>query len=153
MHHNLEWIHDLKINYDLSTFDTDPFEPQSDGVKTIFPFRVSKEDSNKGYWEFPYTLVQDFTLFILMKEKNINIWTRKLDWIAKNGGMALVNVHPDYLCFEGKAKMEEFPIRYYIELLKYVKEKYTGQYLNILPGELAEKATTLFDKKLLTIEK
>ena len=153
MHHNLEWIHDLKINYDLSTFDTDPFEPQSDGMKTIFPFRVSREGGNEGYWEFPYTLVQDFTLFILMKEKNINIWTQKLDWIAKNGGMALVNVHPDYLCFEGKAKMEEFPVRYYIDLLKYVKEKYAGQYLNILPGELAEKATTLFDKKLYTLGK
>ena len=38
MHHNLDWLHDLNIEYDASTFDTDPFEPQSDGVRTIFPF-------------------------------------------------------------------------------------------------------------------
>ena len=35
---NLEWIKELDIAYDASTFDTDPFEPQPDGVDTIFPF-------------------------------------------------------------------------------------------------------------------
>jgi len=43
MHHNLEWLHDLNIAYDCSTFDTDPFEPQPDGVGTIFPFWVNAE--------------------------------------------------------------------------------------------------------------
>src|SRR5262249_30281051 len=38
MLHNLEWLHDLNVEYDASTFDTDPFEPQPDGVSTIFPF-------------------------------------------------------------------------------------------------------------------
>ena len=145
MHHNLEWIHNLNIKYDLSTFDTDPFEPQADGVKTIFPFMVNKNKGEQGYWEFPYTMVQDFTLFILMKEKNINIWTKKLDWIAENGGMALVNVHPDYISFDGKPGLEEFPIQLYVDLLNYVKDKYSGKFLNILPGELALKAESLFD--------
>jgi hypothetical protein len=36
----LGWLHDLDIAYDASTFDTDPFEPQPDGVGTIFPFWV-----------------------------------------------------------------------------------------------------------------
>ncbi len=40
MFHNLEWIKALNIEYDMSTFDTDPFEPQPDGVRTIFPFIV-----------------------------------------------------------------------------------------------------------------
>ena len=44
MYHNLDWIHDLDIYYDASTFDTDPFEPQPDGFKTIYPFTV-KNDS------------------------------------------------------------------------------------------------------------
>ena len=35
---NLDWVHDLNIAYDACTFDTDPFEPQPDGVSTIFPF-------------------------------------------------------------------------------------------------------------------
>ena len=44
MHHKLGWIHELNIKYDLSTFDIDPFEPQSDGVFTIFPFWVDGND-------------------------------------------------------------------------------------------------------------
>ena len=39
---NLDWIHDLNIAYDACTFDTDPFEPQPDGVGTIFPFWVPR---------------------------------------------------------------------------------------------------------------
>ena len=74
MYHNLDYAHDLNIEYDASTFDTDPFEPQPDGVGTIFPFWVSGNHAQQGYVELPYTLPQDFLLFILMKEKNINIW-------------------------------------------------------------------------------
>ena len=40
MFHNLEWLHALNIDYDMSTFDTDPFEPQPEGRHTIFPFWV-----------------------------------------------------------------------------------------------------------------
>lgn len=138
MHHNLEWIHDLDIEYDASTFDTDPFEPQPDGVSTIFPFWVSRDSTQDGYVELPYTLPQDFTLFVLMKEKNINIWKQKLDWIAKNGGMALVNTHPDYMNFDnGKLGIEEYPAEYYEELLEYIRDKYKGQYWHMLPREMA----------------
>ena len=47
MHHNLDWLHDLEVSYDSSTFDTDPFEPQPDGANTIFPFWVP--GPNGGY--------------------------------------------------------------------------------------------------------
>jgi|WetSurSiteA1Bulk_404760.scaffolds.fasta_scaffold11523_2 hypothetical protein len=142
MHHNLEWIKELNIEYDLSTFDTDPFEPQSDGVGTIFPFWVKDNGSKNSYVELPYTLVQDFTLFILMKEENFNIWKEKLDWIAEQGGMALLNVHPDYVNFENKKLTEEFPIKYYTNFLKYVKTKYSGRYWNALPIETARYFNT-----------
>ncbi len=42
MLHNLDWLHDLEIEYDMSTFDTDPFEPQPEGRHTIFPFWVPR---------------------------------------------------------------------------------------------------------------
>ncbi len=105
MFHELDWIHDLNIEYDSSTFDTDPFEPQPDGVGTIFPFWVPppKDDPiHKGYIELPYTLPQDSTLFLILRERSPDIWLNKLDWLAKHGGMALVNVHPDYLQFPGE---------------------------------------------------
>ena len=137
MHHDLDWIKELNIEYDLSTFDTDPFEPQSDGVGTIFPFWVKENNSRHIYVELPYTLVQDFTLFILMKEYNFRIWKEKLDWIAENQGMALLNVHPDYINFENKRRTEEFPVGYYADFLKYVKDTYRNNYWNALPIEVA----------------
>jgi len=138
MHHNLEWIHKLNIEYDLSTFDTDPFEPQSDGVGTIFPFIVENEKKQNSYVELPYTLVQDFTLFILMQEKDIKVWKNKMDWIAEKGGMVLVNVHPDYVNFNNENTAEEFPVEFYINLLKYIKNKYSGIYWHSLPKDVAK---------------
>jgi hypothetical protein len=139
MHHNLAWLHDLHILYDASTFDTDPFEPQSDGMYTIFPFWVSQADNDKGYVELPYTLPQDFTLFILMQEQSIEIWQKKLAWIAERGGMALLNTHPDYMHFAGsKACLEEYPADYYIEFLAHVKYTYKGQYWSVVPKQLAQ---------------
>jgi peptidoglycan/xylan/chitin deacetylase (PgdA/CDA1 family) len=138
MYHNLEWIADLDIEYDASTFDTDPFEPQPDGVTTIFPFLVSRGSDHKEYVELPYTLPQDFTLFILMKEKTINIWKRKLDWIAEHGGMVLVNTHPDYMCFDDKRpKLEEYPSRLYEEFLYYIRTRYEGKYWHALPKDVS----------------
>jgi len=146
MHHNLEWQHELNIKYDLSTFDTDPFEPQADGVETIFPFFVKRNSLTGGYWEFPYTLVQDFTLLVLMKEETINIWKKKLDWIVDKGGMALLNVHPDYVNFINKRMLEEFPIKLYEDLLSYVSEKYKDDYWNPLPREFVEYLNNSSDK-------
>jgi peptidoglycan/xylan/chitin deacetylase (PgdA/CDA1 family) len=138
MHHNLDWIGYLNIEYDASTFDTDPFEPQPDGMKTIFPFWVEGDAARRGYVELPYTLPQDFTLFVLMKEETIDIWKRKLDWIAEIGGMALILTHADYMSFSGlKLGPEEYPAEYYSQLLKYIKSKYDGQYWHAVPMDIA----------------
>jgi len=139
MHHNLDWIGDLNIQYDASTFDVDPFEPQSDGMTTIFPFIVERPDTGKRYVELPYTLPQDFMLFVIMREKNINIWKKKLDWIVANGGMALVITHPDYMNFEGNRRaMDEYPVHLYEEFLAYIKYKYGNLFWHALPSEMAD---------------
>src|SRR5258708_4795617 len=115
MQHRLGWLHELGLEYDASTFDTDPFEPESDGVGTIFPFWVPGPDDS-GYVELPYTLVQDFTLFVVLRERNIEIWKHKLAWIAERGGMALLNTHPDYMNFDGSTReRDEFPVSHYEE--------------------------------------
>ena len=141
---NLDWIQDLDIAYDACTFDTDPFEPQPDGVDTIFPFwvprrseagswrsevgnrtseiRGQRSEANSlnsqlstlnhprsGYVELPYTLPQDSTLFLLLKEKTNEIWKTKLDWIAQHGGMALLDTHPDYMRFDGRGDFAGVP--------------------------------------------
>lgn len=138
MHRNLEWMHALDIEYDASTFDTDPFEPQPDGVSTIFPFMVRHNHDQRSYVELPYTLPQDFTLFVIMKETTIDIWKRKLDWIAERGGMALLITHPDYMnSHPGGRTIGKYPMELYRSLLQYVQSTYRGQYWNPLPKEIA----------------
>jgi hypothetical protein len=138
MLHNLEWLQDLEVQYDASTFDTDPFEPQPDGVGTIFPFWQS-DRQGRGYLELPYTLPQDSTLFLLFDERSPDIWKQKLDWIASHGGMALLNVHPDYMNFEdGKKDWRRYPARFYCEFLEYVVKRYAGEYWACRPKDLAE---------------
>lgn len=136
MFHNLDWLKQLNVEYDASTFDTDPFEPQSDGANTIFPFWVPRADGS-GYVELPYSLPQDSTLYLVLGEKTNDIWKRKLDWVARNGGVALVNVHPDYLAFGPQKGSTEFPVELYAEFLSYVAAQYGHAAWHVLPRELA----------------
>lgn len=135
----LDWIHDLNVVYDASTFDTDPFEPQPEGSHTIFPFRVrpGDGDSGNGYVELPYTLPQDSTIFLLLGEETPEIWKRKLDWIAARGGLALVNIHPDYIDFSGKRSSSHYPASMIREFLDFLCGKYRGKFWNPLAKELA----------------
>jgi glycosyltransferase involved in cell wall biosynthesis len=151
----LDWLHYLDVQYDASTFDTDPFEPQPDAGHTIFPFWVPRPNNgsvnyqqsttnpfSKGYVELPYTLPQDSTLFLVLRETTPEIWFRKLDWIAQHGGMVLVNVHPDYMSFtQSQRAPTEYPAELYREFLTYVKTKYAGQYWHALPKEVARHVT------------
>jgi uncharacterized protein len=135
---NLDWLHDLNVKYDMSTFDTDPFEPQPDGIGTIFPFWKAGANGS-GYVELPYTLPQDSTLFLLFREPNPDIWLRKLDWVAANRGMALVNSHPDYMRFNGEpASSRTFPAEFYGQLLQYAREKYGDSAWLARPRDVAE---------------
>ena len=137
MFHRLDWMHDLDIRYDASTFDTDPFEPQPDSARTIFPFWVQGRNGN-GYIELPYTLVQDSTLFVMLQEKTSNIWKQKVEWIASRGGMAMLNVHPDYVAFDSqRLRSDEFPVAHYVEFLQWIKDVYEDQYWHTLPKEIA----------------
>ena len=138
MHHNLAWHHRLNILYDASTYDTDPFEPQGGGVGTIFPFTVTDHTTGHSYVELPYTLPQDYLLFEIMRQKTINIWRRKLDWIADNGGMAHVLAHPDYMFFNDNGNNAgKYPALLYEELLRYIKDRYEGQYWLATAQEVA----------------
>ncbi len=91
MHRNFEWMQDLNIQYDTSCADIDPFQPMPGGVGSIWPFQVGR------FVELPYTLPQDHTLFIAHRLRDNKIWRRKLDFLIKHSGMALMTTHPDYL--------------------------------------------------------
>jgi peptidoglycan/xylan/chitin deacetylase (PgdA/CDA1 family) len=137
VYHNFDWLQRLDLSYDASSFDCDPFQPQSDGVGTIFPLTMGGGPSGRAYVELPYTLAQDFTVFVLLREKDITIWQEKLRWIASQGGMALAITHPDYMCFAGEPGFEEYPVELYRELLKHIQSAFGGDYWHPLPREMA----------------
>jgi hypothetical protein len=143
MYHNLPWMHNMRIEYDSSTFDTDPFEPQPDGVHTVFPIWIANRSGDGGYVELPYTLPQDITLFVLLQHGDTRLWKEKLEWIANKGGMVLFVSHPDYMNWRGeKKKIDEYPFELYREFLDHVRTKYNGQYWNALPRDVARYWTS-----------
>jgi hypothetical protein len=81
----------LQVEYDLSFFDTDPYEPLPGGVMSIWPFFLGH------FVELPSTLVQDHTLVTILGEHSPQPWLEKLDFIERYHGLALLNTHPDYL--------------------------------------------------------
>jgi len=122
MHRHPEWMQALDIEYDLSFFDTDPYESLPGGVMSIWPFTIGK------FIELPYTLVQDCTLGIVLGETTPRLWQEKLGFIKRNLGMGLLNSHPDYL-----VKPEIMKI--YVDFLKTVNND--GNSWQALPKEVA----------------
>lgn len=160
MQNNLEWIAELDVEYDMSTFDTDPFEPQPLGTRTIFPFWVPRKASDgayvpgNGYVELSYTLPQDSTLYLLLGQEDSSSWIQKLDWIAQSGGMALLNTHPDYVSFgDSDHTRSSYPASRYREFLRYVIETYGDDVWYAKPNEVASyfRKTHVLGKDLETL--
>jgi glycosyltransferase involved in cell wall biosynthesis len=137
IHPRLTWLHELHVEYDASCYDADPFRPETDSVGTVFPFWV-ESPGGTGFVELPSTLPQGFTLFTILREKHIDVWRRKLDWIAAHGGMALLNTPPDNMCLEnGKPGWDEFPAERYEEFLRCVNDLYRGTFWHALPRDVS----------------
>ncbi|MGE5224481.1 MAG: hypothetical protein ACM3PY_18760 [Omnitrophica WOR_2 bacterium] len=123
MHRNPEWMQELEIDYDMSFFDTDPYEPLPGGTMSIWPFFIGR------FVELPYTLVQDCTLVTVLGETTPKLWFDKLNFIQRYNGMALLNTHPDYC-------RDERIYNIYESFLQTVKDQ--GNYWHALPGEVAQ---------------
>lgn len=90
-HRNSEWMRTLRFDYDSSSPDSDPFEPQNGGCCTWLPF------FNGEIVELPLTVRQDHTLFVILGEQDEAAWVDKAKFLRARGGMALIDTHPDYL--------------------------------------------------------
>ena len=94
-HRNPEWMQALDIQYDLSFFDTDPYEPMAGGSMSIWPYFIGR------FVELPYTLMQDHRYLEVLEQRSPDLWLQKVDFIEANYGMVLLNSHPDYLLKPG----------------------------------------------------
>lgn len=91
LHRHWDWMPLLDFEYDSSSPDTDPFEPQAGGCCTWLPF------FNHNIVELPVTLAQDHTLFVILRHEDERAWVRKTCFLRDHSGMALLDTHPDYL--------------------------------------------------------
>jgi hypothetical protein len=85
-----DWMPELGFDYDSSSPDTDPYEPQPGGCCSYLPF------FNEEQVELPITLPQDHTLFAILRHTSGDVWLDKARHLRERGGMALVLAHPDY---------------------------------------------------------
>lgn len=122
VHRNLAWLQELRVQYDASCFDIDPYQAMPGGVQAIWPFACGH------FIELPYTLPQDHTLLIAMGETSNRIWLEKLAWLKRYHGMALLLTHPDYLDTPERLAI-------YRETLESVREH--ADYQHWLPKEIA----------------
>lgn len=90
-HRNPEWMQMLEIEHDSTFFDTDPFETINGGTMSIWPFMMGH------FVELPFTLPQDHTLLSMVRENSPKLWLKKIDFIERHSGMAMMITHPDYL--------------------------------------------------------
>lgn len=86
---NSDWFQDLAFDYDSSFPDTDPFEPQSGGCMSLFPYHMGR------LVELPITMPQDHTLFTLLGEKDARLWRAKAAAIRARHGLICMLTHPD----------------------------------------------------------
>jgi len=120
---NPEWMQALEVEYDLSFFDTDPYEPMPGGTMSIWPFILGR------FVELPYTLMQDYTLTKVLGETTPRLWLEKVDFIETYHGMVLLNSHPDYLFDQATRKV-------YTDFLRAMSER--DGYWHALPKEVAK---------------
>jgi peptidoglycan/xylan/chitin deacetylase (PgdA/CDA1 family) len=133
VHRNLRWLQQLDIQYDASCFDYDPFQPFPGGTGSIWPFIAGK------FVELPYTIPQDHTLFYVLRQNDITIWKKKVDWVCQNHGMVLALTHPDYL-------LQGSHLRLYEGLLDFLSGIHRSW--RCLPKEMAQWWTGKFDPQV-----
>jgi len=122
-HRHPDWMPELGCLYDSSFPDTDPFEPQPGGCCSILPYFL------EDLVELPITLVQDHTLWEILRADSIEHWTRKSDWIIEHGGLINLITHPDYLDTPRRLRMYE-------EFLEYLSRQEGGWWA--LPRDVAQ---------------
>lgn len=117
-----DWMHELPVGYDSSFPDSDPFEPQPGGCCSIMPFFFG------DVVELPITLVQDHTMFEILREPGIDLWQDKTRWLADHHGLVNVIVHPDYV-------VEQHFLDRYEAFLAFLAEREDGWHA--LPRDVA----------------
>jgi hypothetical protein len=126
LYRNLDWLPELDFSYDMSVPNVAHLDPQAGGCCTLFPYFIGKT------LEIPVTTTQDYSLFHIIGEYNLDLWKKQTSHIMGKHGLMNFIIHPDYI-------VDEKPQQTYRDLLAYLSQLRAEQNLWIpLPHEVDE---------------
>jgi hypothetical protein len=137
MHHNLEWLHDLEVEYDASTFDTDPFEPQSDASGQSSPSGSMGGQPGGDTWNCRTRCPGFHPLCPDAEQDDRHLETEtRLD---RESGRDGAGPHASglHVFWQVGGKTRRISIRLYEDLLRYIKDQYRDEYWHALPKDVA----------------
>jgi hypothetical protein len=124
LYRNLGWYGALQFSYDMSVPNTARLDPQRGGCCTVMPYFIG------SIVEIPLTTTQDYSLFHILNDYSTTLWQRQLDMIGESHGIAVFNIHPDYV-IDRKAR------NIYLRLLHHIAElRSEGKVWVALPREV-----------------
>ncbi len=109
MYRNQEWFDAFEFSYDMSVPNIAHLEPQRGGCCTVMPYFIGE------LVELPLTMIQDYSLFHILREFSIELWRKQAELILQRNGLLTFITHPDYL-IESRAR------QVYKELLAFIAE-------------------------------
>jgi hypothetical protein len=124
LYRNPDWYGAFAFAYDMSIPNVAHLDPQRGGCCTVFPYFIG------GLLELPVTLIQDYSLFHILRQYSTDLWQRQISLIRARHGLISVIVHPDYI-------LTERPRRVYADLLRHLTDlRARGETWLALPGEV-----------------
>src|SRR5437867_977437 len=91
LYRNPEWLEALDFACDISFPNVAHLDPQRGGCCTVLPFFIG------NILELPLTATQDYSLFHILNDYSIDLWTRQIALITEKHGLVSFIVHPDYV--------------------------------------------------------
>ena len=91
LYRNQEWYSLLEFDFDTSIPNVAHLDPQRGGCCTVMPYFIGK------LVELPVTTTQDYSLFHIVNDYSLSLWTEQIDLILGKHGLINVITHPDYL--------------------------------------------------------
>src|SRR5262249_9163875 len=91
LYRNPHWLDMLEFEYDIPMPNVAHVEPQRGGCCTVFPYFIG------GVLELPVTTTQDYTLFYILRQHNLDLWKTQANAIMEKHGLIHFITHPDYL--------------------------------------------------------
>jgi hypothetical protein len=118
-----DWYDALNFSYDMSVPNVAHLDPQHGGCCTVMPYFVGK------ILELPVTTTQDYSLFHILNDYSLSLWSQQVRLIMEKNGLISFIVHPDYI-------RDTRPRRAYEALLSLITELRSDNVWIATPGEV-----------------